>query len=328
MPSPHVVITYAHDVAERAIVARALRGAAEVVYLADLAPPDRAGALASATAVLARNTAKELAPGEAAALAGVRLLQFVTAGVDFVPLAHFPRGLPIAVNAGGYAEPMAEHALAMAFAAAKRIVAEHKKLERGIFDQFRANRMLAGKVCGILGFGGIGIATARLMRAVGMQVRAVNRRGAGPEPLDWIGTPDKTDDLLRASDVLVLAVPLTPATNGMLGARELGLMKRDAILINLARGEVVDEAALYAHLQQVPEFTACIDAWWIEPVRHGRFEMSYPFMTLPNVIGSPHNSSSAEGSRRMALERALLNIRRVLAGEPPQHLIGEADRMA
>ena len=82
-----------------------------------------------------------------------------------------------------------------------------------------------------------------------MRIHAINRRGASDEPADWIGTQDRLDEMLRAADVLVIAAPLTRATEGAIDARRLGLMKEHAILINLARGEIVDEAALYAHLR-------------------------------------------------------------------------------
>ncbi len=160
--------------------------------------------------------------GEIALLKDVRLVQFINAGIDFVPLAEVPAGVPVATNGGAYAEPMAEHALAMAFAAAKRLLVEHAALARGEFNQFARNRMLAGGVCGILGFGGIGVATARLARGIGMKVHAINRRGRSEEPTDWIGTPDQLDMLLAASDVLVICTPLTPATQGMIGARATG----------------------------------------------------------------------------------------------------------
>ena len=113
----------------------------------------------------------------------------------------------------------------------------------------------------------------------------------------------------------------------MIGARELSLMKEDAILINVARGEIIDEAALYRHLTTHPHFFAGIDAWWVEPVRHRRFEMGHPFLDLPNVIGSPHNSAGGGVWRDNSLRRAVANCRRALSGETPWHLIGAEERM-
>ncbi|MEZ5816215.1 MAG: NAD(P)-dependent oxidoreductase [Hyphomicrobiaceae bacterium] len=324
---PRLLVTLDADPRSRRIIERVVAEAADVGYLADLAAEERSAALRAADVLLARNTAKELRPGETAHLGNARLVQFVTAGVDYVPLGDLPHGIAVASNGGAYAEPMAEHALAMTLAALKRLFIEHAKLTAGNFDQFRLNRMLAGATVGILGFGGIGIATARAMRALGARVHAVNRRGTTEEPVEWIGTEAKLDELLTASDVLVLSLPLTPATEGMIGARELALMKRDAVLVNLARGEIVDEAALYAHLLAEPLFTACIDAWWVEPVRHGRFEMGHPFMRLPNVIASPHNSASAAGWRDVALTRAVENARRALLGATPRFLVPPQDRM-
>ena len=116
---------------------------------------------------------------------------------------------------------MAEHALAMVLAAAKRLILEHGNLKLGRFNQFTHNRMLAGGVCGIFGFGGIGAATGRLMRGIGMRVHAINRHGRTNERLDWIGTPKRLNKLLEAADVLVISAPLTRATRGLIGAAEL-----------------------------------------------------------------------------------------------------------
>jgi phosphoglycerate dehydrogenase-like enzyme len=313
----------------RAAVAAELGGSGEAVYLPRLDDAARREALGNAAALLSRNTGTELRDGEPALLRNARLVQFMSAGVDFVPLRDLPDTVPVATNGGAYAEPMAEHAAAMALAAAKRLLPEHAALARGEFNQFKPNRMLAGGVCGILGFGGIGIATARLMRGLGMRVHAIRRRRPPLDaPADWIGTPDRLDELLAAADVLVVSLPLTRSTRGLIGGRELALMKPDAILVNLARGEIVDERALFGHLRSMPGFTACLDAWWVEPVRHGAFRMDHPFTQLPNVIGSPHNSASVRGWGEVALRRAVANCRRALDGLEPLHLVGDDERAA
>lgn len=325
---PILAIAAVCDADRRQLIADAAGGAGDIVYLTDLDVAEQRETLRKATAVYAQHTNQ--LPDDVAALLGptCRLLQFHSAGVDYLPLADLPADLPIAGNGGAFAEPMAEHGLAMTMAAAKRLFVEHDKLKTGEFNQFVRNKMLAGGVAGILGFGGIGIATARLMHAVGMQVHAINRSGRTDEPVDWIGTPDRLDEMLGVSDVLILSLPLSRKTENLLNAEKLARMKPDAILVNLARGEIIDEAALYAHLTANPAFTACLDAWWVEPVRHGRFEMPYPFLDLPNVIGSPHNSASVGAWRGVAVRRAIENCARVMRGETPWHMIRPEERMA
>lgn len=322
-----VAVTFNVRDRERAVVADALKGLATPVFVTDLGDAERQAALSGAKAILARNTNQELRDGEPALLASAKLVQFMTAGIDFVKFERFPDSVPIASNGGAYAGPMAEHALTMVLAGAKRLIIEHQALVRGEFNQFTRNRVLAGGTCGIIGFGGIGEACARLFRALDMRIFAINRRGASDEPTDWIGTMEQIDTLLAASDVIIVATPLTPATQGFIGAGELGKMKPTATLVNLARGEVIQEAPLYAHLTAHPGFTACIDAWWVEPVRHGAFRMDHPFMSLPNVIGSPHNSASVPGMTEAAIRRAIVNIRRALIGETPRYLLGKHERM-
>jgi phosphoglycerate dehydrogenase-like enzyme len=321
-----LAITFEVKEAQRAIISEAVGKIAEIRYLADLQAAERQNALRCADVLLARNTAKELRPEELPLLEKTRLIQFLSAGLDYIPLHELPPHIPLASNAGAYAEPMAEHALAMALAAAKRLLIEHQNLARGEFNQFTQNKMLAGRICGIFGFGGIGMATARLARCLGMRIYAMNRRGTTDVAVDWLGTPDRLGELLAAADVLVISAPLTRTTRGVIGGRELSRMKDDAILINLARGEIVDEIALYEHLKAKPRFTACIDAWWVEPVRHGEFRMSRPFLQLPNVIASPHNSASVPTAADNALRCALVNCGRVLMGEAPLHLVPPEER--
>lgn len=321
-------LAVAHDVSadRRRLIEESLGEAGEAVYLADLDDAAKLAAFKAASAVFASHTrqlpnlGRDISPD-------CRLLQFHSAGVDFLPLKHLPDALPIAGNGGAFAEPMAEHGLAMALAAGKRLAVEHEKMRAGEFNQFVRNRMFLGGVAGIVGFGGIGVAMARLFKGLGMSVHAINRRGATDEDVDRIGGPDDLDQLLAASDVVVLSLPLSQASEGLFDAARLEKLKPNAILVNLARGEIIDEDALYAHLQANPDFTACIDAWWVEPVRHGKFEMKHPFLDLPNVIASPHNSASVGVWRENVVRRAVENCARALRGETPWHVIRPEERM-
>src|SRR3954453_9035337 len=141
-----LVVLYELEANGRQFVRDAFDGSGGAIYLLDLGNAGRPDALREADAVLARTT-REMRQGEIALLKDIRLLQFINAGIDFVPLAELPAGVTVATNGGAYAGPMAEHALAMALAAAKRLLVEHAALSHGEFNQFARNRMLAGGVC-------------------------------------------------------------------------------------------------------------------------------------------------------------------------------------
>ena len=143
MPRLSLAIAFSLDPSRRAVVQEMLGETADAAYLKELDPTARAAALRAAAVLLAWNTAKDLRPNEAPLLAGARLVQFMTAGVDFIPLSDLPPDVPVASNGGAYAEPMAEHALAMAFAAAKRLPIEQAAMARGQFNQATQNRMLS-----------------------------------------------------------------------------------------------------------------------------------------------------------------------------------------
>jgi glycerate dehydrogenase len=204
---------------------------------------------------------------------------------------------------------MAEHTLALILALAKRLLIEYQKLKEGIFDQFSTNRMLKGSTCGILGLGGIGKATARLLKAFEVKIMAVNTSGETNEQVEFIGTLRDLNKILKESDIIVITLPLTRKTRNLIGERELNLMKDNAILINVSRGGIIEEKALYEHLKNHPCFMAGIDAWWVEPFQQGKFEVRYPFFDLPNFIGSPHNSGVVEGAIEEAIKDAVLNVR-------------------
>jgi phosphoglycerate dehydrogenase-like enzyme len=253
------------------------------------------------------------------------MIQLLSAGADHLPFAELRSGIMIASNVGAYADPMAEHVLAMVLALAKNLPREHRNLSDGEFHQTALNRRLTGCLCGILGFGGIGKATSGLMRCLGLRIAAVNTTGRTDDPVEFIGTLADIERVLSSSDIIVLSLPLTKRTRGLIGKREFGWMKPDAILINVARGAIIDERALYEHLKSHPRFQAGIDAWWIEPFGSGEFRTNYPFLSLPNVLGSPHNSAVVPGSGDEAARRAVENIRRFLRGEQVIGLVKRED---
>lgn len=308
----------------RKVIGATLEGIAELTYLSET-DALRGEALASADAVLAWMLGAELGPDELAQLGSGCLIQLMSAGVDRVPFDQIPEGVAVASNAGAYAEPMAEHVLALALALAKRLPEEHAALARGVFDQQTPTLSIRGSLVGILGFGGIGQASARLFQALGAHVYAINRSGHTDVPVDQIATMANLDELLRDADIVVVSLPLTRATDGLIGRRELSLMKPDAILVNVARAAIIDEDALYEHLDSNPSFSAGIDAWWQEPRGQGAFATRRPFLELPNVIGSPHNSAMVAGSLTESAALAADNVARHLRGEPVRNLVDRSD---
>jgi phosphoglycerate dehydrogenase-like enzyme len=153
----------------------------------------------------------------------------------------------------------------------------------------------------------------------------VNTSGRSSEDVDFVGTLADLDQVLTAADVLLIATPLTKVTRGLIGARELSLMKPTAIIVNVARGAIIDEQALYDHLVEHPEFCAAIDAWWHEPRGGKPFTTEYPFFDLPNVIGSPHNSGIVAGVLPAAAAKAAENVLRYLRGEPVRGIMRRED---
>lgn len=291
---------------------------------AGLDPDERRRTLADADVIVVGSWAREVRGGELVGLPA-RFVQLVSAGADQVDFDALPEGAVVASNVGGWAEPMAEHVLAMVLALRKRLAANHAKLAAGVWEQ-SMTASLAGSTALIVGYGGIGRATARLLAACGVTIHAINTRGRTDDPLvARVGTVADLAMLLPDADVVVLSLPLTAATHHLIGPAELAAMRPDAILVNVARGEVVDEAALYDHLVRHPTVQAALDVWWDEPMRRGVFRVDHPFLSLPNVLGSPHNSALVPGAQDVALSRAMANVARYLRGEPITGRVDPAD---
>ncbi len=257
-------------------------------------------------------------------LARLRLLQTTSAGVDNLPWARIPASVTVCSNAGAYGVSIGEHAIALLLAAAKNVVVHTDAIREGRFRQGPMGKSLRGKTLGVVGLGGIGSEAARLAAGLGMRVVGVNRRGASDAPVEWVGTLKDLDRLLRESDAVLLSIPLTRSTAGLIGARELGLMKRDGILVNVARGRLVNERDLYEHLKAHPAFQAALDVWWVYPKGDG-YPFTEPFHTLPNVVMTPHVAWAVPEQARRSLEAALANVGRFLDGTPPRNVVDRSE---
>ncbi len=325
---PLVAVTYPADGEYARINSEVLANDATIVSTFELDGEQRAEAIRRADAVVSWEVPREIPPGVLAAGGRPQFLQLLSAGVDAVDFAALPAGLLVAGNAGAYAGPMSEYVLAMTLSLAKGLPGKHAAMAVGRFDKWVPSQVLDGATCAILGFGGIGVATARLMKAFGASVHAVTRTGAASEPADAVSPLAGLDQVLSAADIVVLCLPLTLATRGLIGARELALMKPAAILVNVARAAIVDQQALYEHLRANPEFRAGLDTWWHEPAGDEPFRADYPFFDLPNVLGAPHNSSIVSGTMLSGARTAAENVRRYLRGQPVTGLVRRSDYVA
>lgn len=240
----------------------------------------------------------------------LRLIQMSGAGVDaLLPAPDLPPGVRVA-NARGVHEPeMPEFALAMILALARRVpqaLAQQARREWRMFAGLR----LEGATVGILGLGAIGQSLARRCAALGMRVVGTRRGGEPLTHVDAVHPPGETDRVLRESDVVVVLLPLTPETEGLLDGAALARMKRHALLVNLARGGIVDEAALAAALEAGQLGGAAVDVFEEEPL-----PASSPLWAARNCIVTPHVAGLTRDYMARVAEILIENVRRLEAGE-------------
>jgi phosphoglycerate dehydrogenase-like enzyme len=224
---------------------------------------------------------------------------------------------------GLYGVAMAEHALAILFAFARKL---HLARDRQAARRWAQGELwlesppigqLAGATLGVVGFGDIGRALGERAAALGMRVIAVRRHPpADPAPAHAQWGPERLDDLLAAADAVVLATPLTAETRGLLTRERLARMKPEAILVNLGRGSLVDEAALIEALQAGRLAGAGLDVFREEPL-----PQESPLWSLPQVIVTPHLSGMAPRYWERAMQQFAGNLRAYLAGEPLSNVV-------
>ena len=238
----------------------------------------------------------------------------------------FEKGLLVTSSAGRSSPVLAEHAILFMLALAYRFPAfleAQRRHQWGIPDQ-DSLRGLYGRTVGIVGLGNTGGELAARCKAMGMRVLGYRRSDAPPPAgVDHVFSAARgagLDALLRESDFVVLAVPLSDATHHLIGARELQLMKQSAYLVNMARGAVVDETALLAALRDGEIAGAGLDTFEREPL-----PAESPLWDAPNTLITPHTTPQVPDRTGRSLEIIVENARRYRAGEPLLNLLRPED---
>ena len=254
----------------------------------------------------------------------LRLVQLLSAGYDRVDVeAARKAGVPVSNNGGANAIAVAEHTMMLMLAVLKRVVRFHNDVVAG---QWRAGDSpdtrvyeLAGRTLGIVGLGNIGKKVARRAAAFDMRVQYYDIARLSPDQEDAMGVRFALfTELIQTSDIVSLHVPLDDSTRGMIGARELGLMKPTAILVNTCRGPVIDEDALHRCLKDGKIAGAGLDVLVDEPPAK-----NHPVFSLPNVTLTPHSAGPTWENWTSRFRNGFDNIQRVASGARPRWVIPE-----
>ncbi|MCY1136983.1 D-2-hydroxyacid dehydrogenase [Actinoplanes sp. Pm04-4] len=232
----------------------------------------------------------------------LRWVQATSAGIGgFVQRTGLDRtGIEFTTAGGIHAVPLAEFAVTGALHFIKGVPELRRRQRAHIFERY-TTAQLAGRTVTVVGLGGMGRQVVRTFEALGTEVIGIGRTGNAVD----------LDDVLPRTDVLVLCCPLTPETEGLIGAKQLARLPRGAVLVNIARGPVVDEPALIESLGEGHLGGAALDVFATEPLPD-----SSPLWDLDNVLVSPHSASTVAGENAALVDLFLDNLRRYRAGEP------------
>jgi phosphoglycerate dehydrogenase-like enzyme len=264
----------------------------------------------------------------------LRLVHVTGAGYDKIPVDDLGAGVAVA-NTFHHAIPIAEHVIMASLMLSRRVLPVDREMRSGVWrtvgndPTVPFHPVLRGRTIGLIGFGGIAQEVARLAAPLGMRVRAIRSNPTGPVPsdiaLDWVGATDELGVLLAASDVVVVTVPLSESTRGLVDAAALARMRPGAILVNVARGPIVDEQALYDALTSGGLGGAAIDVWWGAPGADAAAPPAVArFAGLDNVVLTPHHSGHARTTFEQRAADISANVERLAHGLPLQNVVRAA----
>jgi glyoxylate reductase len=259
-------------------------------------------------------------------LPGVRVISNYGVGVDHIRLADAAmRGIPVGNTPGILDGATADMAFTLLMAAARRLIEGDHYARSPAFTQYDPGYMLGrevhGATIGIIGLGRIGEQIAKRARGFDMTVIYHNRRRNEEREARSGARYVPFEELLTTADYVVLSLPLTPETDRLIGARELAMLKSTAILVNIARGPVVDTAALTEALQSRQLYAAALDVTDPEPLPR-----DHPLLQLDNVVIAPHLGSATVQTRQKMAEISVQNLLAGLARMPLPHEVCESAR--
>lgn len=254
-------------------------------------------------------------------LSNVKVISNFAVGYNNIDIdAAKERGIVVTNTPGVLTETTADLTFALLLATARRITEVEQEIRTGKWTSWSPMQYtgmdIFGATLGVIGMGRIGEAVARRAKGFDMNVLYHNRSRKLDAEETYGLTYAELDDLLKQSDFVILLTPLTPETKGLIGKRELNLMKETAAIINVARGGIVDEQALYEALVSKKIWAAGLDVFEQEPV-----PVDHPLLTLPNVTVSPHIGSASIRTRLAMMQMNAKDIEAVLENSEPQNRI-------
>jgi phosphoglycerate dehydrogenase-like enzyme len=272
-----------------------------------------------------------LPPRVAAAARRLRLVQSTGIGIDRIAVDSLATNVQIAA-VDGHGDSVAEHVVMVTLALYRRLLLLDANLRRGewVSGAFQRSQPLGetlrGKNLGLIGYGTIGRHTGLLARHFGTRVAAIrsdaSRFDPSDEYLDWSGGSADLHRLLSWSDVAVVSIPLSEATRGLIDSAALSCMSPDSIIVNVARGPVVDEDSLYNALITRSIRGAALDVWYRYPtISEPSLPSNRPFWELDNVILTPHDSSATTQTYEQRIEQIAANIQGLSRGRSLSRLV-------
>ena len=301
-------------------------------FLREMSEKKLDAVLSSIDGIFVQFWPKELTGERLKRMSRLSFVQSGLAGVNHIPFNDIPPSVTVSSNAGGYSDEVGEFAWGLLLSGAKRILklvrTADENASKSPLELGRGVVVLRGRVLGVLGYGGIGRSVARIGLAFGMKVDVLLRKETKREERDdavgYFRGTSGLEGILHESDALVLALPLTKETKGMIGRNQLDMMKKDATLVNVARAEIIDQNAIYEHLVKNESFVYATDVWWTKEGKEC-YPPELPFLELPNFIGTPHVSGPSAVATGGPLKNSIDNLLRFVNGEPVRSVVRRSD---